>query len=290
MLTPTRIVGINTGKSHHGLLSLWDLMETFKPLADRMRRLGAVLNQLRNSGAADDLGTLERREFEQSLEGIENELLKFDLDAARDALEILQKELLKSGTHWPATLVYQFAPLVEAMIGQLGRRYYVPVIPEVADFYERPESKFPLCMVMFPSAADDIKEACRCFALERYTACVFHAMGILQVGLYALADEFQVRFSFKIELAEWENVIAKIASEIKKKGDLPKSDQKDADLKFYSELAVQFRYFKDAWRNHVAHLREEYDCDQAHSILIHVRDFMEQAAVRLKEMPKPEAS
>lgn len=37
---------------------------------------------------------------------------------------------------------------------------------------------------------------------------------------------------------------------------------------------MQFRYFKDAWRNHVCHLREKYNHDQALTILMQVKDFM----------------
>ncbi len=220
----------------------------------------------------------------KSLEGIEEELKKFELDAALDRLDKDGSDL-RSDYQSVIFTTEKLNALIDAMLGQLRRRYYIAIPPDVADFYEKPESKFPLSLVMFPSSSSDIKEACRCFALERYTACVFHAMGILQVGLYALADECKVAFPFKIELADWENVIAGIESKIKAMNGLPKSNQKDADLKFYSSLATQFRYFKNAWRNHVAHLREEYDKDQAHSILIHVRDFMELAGTRLKEIP-----
>jgi hypothetical protein len=37
---------------------------------------------------------------------------------------------------------------------------------------------------------------------------------------------------------------------------------------------MQFRYFKDAWRNHVDHGREHYDEHQADTILTHTIDFM----------------
>jgi hypothetical protein len=140
------------------------------------------------------------------------------------------------------------------MIGQLARRYYVYAPVEAADFYTDPLSKFPRSLFLFPSIKTDVEEACRCYALQRYTASVFHSMGILQIGLYALAQETGVSWPFKIELAEWETVIAQIESKIKKMRELPRSDKKDEDLTFYSNLAVQFRYFKEAWRNHVAHL------------------------------------
>ena len=82
-------------------------------------------------------------------------------------------------------------------------------------------------------------------------------------------------------------MIDNIESKISDLRSLPKGQAKDDLLTFYSEGAVQFRYFKDAWRNHVAHLREEYDRDQARSILTHTCDFMEHLAKNLREIPIP---
>ena len=174
---------------------------------------------------------------------------------------------------------------------------YVP--PEDAELYKNPKEVFAKVIDVnaFPSAARDAIEACRCYALERYTACVFHCMGILQYGLYALAKELNVDLGFELNLAEWcfiieghngklgiEGKIGNLREELKH---LPKGSEKDERIQFYSETAKQFRYFKDAWRNHVAHLREEYDKDQAHRVLIHTRDFMEQLSERVKEIPVP---
>jgi len=42
----------------------------------------------------------------------------------------------------------------------------------------------------------------------------------------------------------------------------------------YAQAATQFFYFKNAWRNHVAHARDIYDNEQAELIFNHVGDFM----------------
>jgi hypothetical protein len=112
-------------------------------------------------------------------------------------------------------------------------------------------------------------------------------MGIAQTGLHTLAKELGVTFNYSIDLAEWNSVIAKIEEKIKPMREGARTDEKDDKLSFYSECAAQFRYFKDAWRNHVCHLREVYDRDQAHSILLHVRDFMEKLSTRVKETYMP---
>jgi hypothetical protein len=55
-------------------------------------------------------------------------------------------------------------------------------------------------------------------------------------------------------------------------------------LKFYSQAGIEFRYFKDAWRNRVAHARADYDKYQALGIISHVHDFMTQLSTRLSEI------
>jgi hypothetical protein len=163
---------------------------------------------------------------------------------------------------------------------ELRRRVFLYVSPEDLSFYKTPEAFFPFTIKAYPNSRYDVAEAGRCFALGCYTASVYHAMGVVQAGLHALATDLGVKFSYSIDLAEWGSVIGKIEDEIKPFREGPRTDEKDRKLSFYSGCASQFRYFKDAWRNHVAHMREEYDRDQAHSILLHVRDFMERMSQR----------
>jgi hypothetical protein len=64
----------------------------------------------------------------------------------------------------------------------------------------------------------------------------------------------------------------------------PAAARKQAKLAtFYSEAAKEFTYFKDAWRNHVAHGRAQYGEHDAAKVMSHVRDFMTLLATRLKE-------
>ena len=79
-------------------------------------------------------------------------------------------------------------------------------------------------------------------------------------------------------------VIQNIESEVGKlEKKIPRGEQKPEILTAYSHAALEFRYFKDAWRNHVAHARGHYDEHQALSIVSHVREFMTQLSTRLSE-------
>ena len=135
----------------------------------------------------------------------------------------------------------------------------------------------------FSSAAKDIKDAGNCYANSNYTASVFHLMRTLEIALHVLAKSLNITFPAAIELGNWKNRIDKIDAAIKALEQLPKSAQKSEDLQFYSEAAKEFRYFKDAWRNHVAHSRQDYDVHDASKIMEHVKDFMQHLATRLQE-------
>jgi hypothetical protein len=54
-------------------------------------------------------------------------------------------------------------------------------------------------------------------------------------------------------------------------------------MQFLSEAAKEFFYFKDGWRNYVAHGRAAYDEHQALGVLEHTRSFMNHLATRLSE-------
>jgi hypothetical protein len=125
-----------------------------------------------------------------------------------------------------------------------------------------------------PESTHEISEAAKSYALGRNTASVFHLMRVLEKGLKSLADKLVVPFTVPFEYQNWQNVIEQIESRIKDLEKQKAGQQKTEDLKAYSEAAKQFRYFKDAWRNHVAHSRETYGPEQALSIRRHVGEFM----------------
>ncbi len=118
-------------------------------------------------------------------------------------------------------------------------------------------------------------------------------MMVLEAGLPALACRLKV--SFKPDKATWGNLIRdikiKIDNEVNARAQPPKGSKPVSQAaamrraKFLSgcqEAVMQFGYFKDIWRNHIAHGRANYDENDARKALNHVRDFMEILATKLK--------
>jgi hypothetical protein len=155
---------------------------------------------------------------------------------------------------------------------ELSAGLHLEVNSRYRDFCMRPGHDWLGVSDAFPDAHIDIHQASQCIALERFTAAVFHLMRTLEHGLRDIAAQFGISFTDRT----WYPIIRDIEAEIAKRKRDPKglSDAEKADLAFYSDIAVEFKYFKDAWRNHVSHAKSTYDAGQAEAIYVHVRDFM----------------
>ena len=174
--------------------------------------------------------------------------------------------------------------LSERLSDEFASILFLSVRPELAAYYDKVNLFGDSVAANFPSAAFDIEEAGKCLALGRGTACVFHLMRVLEVGLYAMAKQFNVTPE-----ENWHNAIEQIQSEVNrlaKTSTGSKSPWKKAwkdRVEFYSEAAVQFMYIKEAWRNRGAHAGKVYTLEKARSIFNHVCELMKHLATRLAE-------
>ncbi len=134
----------------------------------------------------------------------------------------------------------------------------------------------------FPSAIYDIEEAGKCLALDRYTACVFHLMRVLEIALRALAKKLNDETVDPERNPSWERILNRIRCEMNK-------DKKDrspewlADEEFLVEAAAHLQTVKNAWRNPTVHPQNSYTVDEAGEIFQSVKAFMKHVAPRLEE-------
>ena len=131
----------------------------------------------------------------------------------------------------------------------------------------------------FPTSLKELQRAGNCYSIGESTACVFHSMRALEPGLNSLAKRFDVSYAHE----NWQIVIQSIEAEIRKMGNQPKSPEKIEDEKFFGGAASHLYFVKNAWRNHVAHTRENYNDTEALKIMRHTVQFIESLCPRLKE-------
>jgi hypothetical protein len=159
---------------------------------------------------------------------------------------------------------------------------FLAVASSRASYYESTEPLFGKEVAdAFPSTAYDVAEAGKCYALYRSTACVFHLMRVVEIGLRVFAD----RFGVKSDRQNWQNIIEGIEKAVRNIGTDPAtrpSNWKDQQ-EFFSGAATHFMFIKDAWRNYVTHGRDKSTEEEAEKILGNVRGFMQRLAIRLHE-------
>lgn len=124
----------------------------------------------------------------------------------------------------------------------------------------------------FPGAYDELISSRHSYALSLEQASVFHAMRALEIGLNSLATYLAI----PIVKPDWHHIIKDIETKVK---EINNSQEKltgalRAQRQLLADAATNFRYFKDAWRNHVMHVHGKYTEREAKKIMESVANFM----------------
>lgn len=204
-------------------------------------------------------------------------LLASDLDLPVTK-EILQEDLVNiPNTYNELTLI------IRTIKAELRSKLFLYIPSHAAKYYEYGDILSDAGKTAFPLAYAELKLSGNCFAMSLHTACVFHSMRAAEIGVRALGRDLKVSFSSSIDHAGWHSILDQIDLKIRDMKNLSKGQGKKEDLEFYSTSASQFRYFKDAWRNQVAHARADFTEDESIKVLDHTRDFFEALSKRLIE-------
>jgi len=132
----------------------------------------------------------------------------------------------------------------------------------------------------FASAWRDIEGAGRCVAFDCGTACVFHLMRVMEVGLRALGSSLNNPDLDPKRNPTWETILRKSDDELRK----PLKDRSPewrSDDGFFSTATANLRAVKDAWRNPTLHVERDYTPSDAEDVWTAVRAFMRYLAKKL---------
>jgi predicted RNA-binding protein with RPS1 domain len=267
----------------HFLWSLADMLKAFKvtKFDNLLRRFRALESSLQKEMEKRGARAYLKADGEQSIyspQDIEDLIDDIPSILVSDSVQRLGIEATDTITGGVLQEIYfLIRALREGVEAEAESRLFL-YVPSNNEVYLRNRALFGDAVNdVFSGAASDIENAGTCYALEVYTACVFHLMRVVEQGLRALAETLSIGF----EVESWGRVIDQIEAAIKAIDQEPKSPDKIEKQLFYSEAAAQFRYFKNAWRNHAMHAKQTYDEDQAKKIMANVREFMVYLATTL---------
>lgn len=273
---------------HPGRLwSLWDIMNRF-----RAATMGAVFGQLsRAATMIEMMGAVgmtedhiaDRSVIREALEGVDTSLAELPLSRViRSQFERLTQSVAVAGGPELAILVRELCNNLEV---ELSSAWFLMIPADRREYYQQSRAAFgEEVQQNFTEASSDIAAASRCFALDEWTACVFHLMRVLEHGLRKLATTVGLPPE-AMQHENWKNIIDQVEKKIREMEELPKTPEKIARIQILSEAAIQFRYFKDAWRNHVSHAHATYDNHAGPMVWIHVRAFMQSMASPALTLP-----
>lgn len=191
----------------------------------------------------------------------------------------------KTGMTWQE-LQNELNFLRQCIEADLEKRSFVLIQPPKDHAFLSIKAEWGMVWERFKGARYDSEQAVGCYALDFYTACIFHLMRVAELGLRGLARRMKVKLpkKKKLEWAQWQEILkvmndntAKISIEMKA------GPRKDELLEFYRGCLGSFYGFKDEYRNQTMHPRKQYDQFGAERALVQVKDFMNKLALRIDE-------
>ena len=270
---------------------LWSLLDMLKPWAHRFGELMSCVldceHTLSAMADAAELPSTQQIYIRHYLNELYVYTTELELDRGGQLLGLLgsldpsiQEQIKGFPIPKAGDIRIRLTTFRQSLDRELRRRSFLFVPDAKAAFYEQTDLFGPQVSERFSRAAQDIKEAGTCIALDRPTAAVFHLMCVLEVGI----DRLSHALGLPYKQAAWHTILNDIEKRVNALGPQDGSDWR-ADKEFYSQAVVEFRFFKDAWRNHVAHGRARYNEGEARNIFEHIRSFMEWLSGRLSERP-----
>ena len=207
----------------------------------------------------------------------------------RNSCEQIEFDLAIKGADWALKELAQEGitnAQHAAIIGELERRvtdelssnlfFHVPMgrakyYPSKDETYETKPLLSAAALKKFPRSTEDMEEAGKCFALGRYTACVFHLMRVMERGVQRLGKKLKV--TIPVEEKDWGKISTHVNGALNR---LPNSTVQEKRIHArYTKAAVYLDNVRESWRNPTMHPKETYTDEEAEDCLRFVKQYME---------------
>jgi hypothetical protein len=262
------------GEMPNGLISLRAMMEKYK--ARGWLSIGGYLSHMEYlSGEKgpneEDLEILGYVKSECQTLGLTLSVLSADRMVTQ-----LQATLPPTNTEFSRMV----AELRRRILDETSSVLFLQVPARDAPFYEGQQLFGEEVEACFPSVSLEISEAGKCLALGRNTACVFHLMRVIEVGLRTLASALRIRM--KRSQPTWNDLIVAVQNRIKPTQ--PKRNLWQKHEVFVAGVATYMGDISRAWRNPLVHkVSVFYSEEDARDIFQSVGAFMCHLATKLDE-------
>jgi hypothetical protein len=272
-------------------VSLWDIVNQFDvtQLVLGIQNLGMVEAQL---ATMVKMGGGNRRiddeRFERlisSIQFVRKVCVQSDFMELAQKLDLAMRNIQNPLDTDVSTIRAELRSVTDAFLTEGAKRRFLEVKPDRVAYLDQDALFGPEVNTAFPSAIPDIRKSGNCLAAECSDAAVFHLMHVAEYGLRALATDRQIALpkGAVLDLATWEDIIRKLEVAEQAIQGYPKTLAREEQYGFYHGAMMEFKRFKNVFRNRIMHTRDEYDRDEAHSAFVHVKAFMNILASKISE-------
>ncbi len=249
----------------YALVSLWDMRYFYaEPVLHLTKIFTDVENDLARAPNLNIPLSGNRQTYLDLLDMVQRECERINLTVAlvyiRDSR---YRVTLDTCTY--AFIKEIFQGIRDRMREEMSTRTFLHIDPENIKYFEAKELFGADVESKFHSIWFDVREAGKCLALDRWTACVFHLMRVMEGGLRVVAKKLGIDLTAN---RSWDAMLKKIKSEAEELH--PRDEWTD----FYAEVVAKGYAVKDAWRNPAMHVGEKYTQEEADDIFRAVRGFM----------------
>jgi hypothetical protein len=152
--------------------------------------------------------------------------------------------------------------LVSRIQDELKQQFFFHLSQSDVRFYVENEPFGSQVSKKFDKAIEDIAEAAKCVALQRPTACVFHLMRVLELGVQTLGRKMKINIDPKKET--WHQIILHVNKAVEAMASKTSAERKRKSS--YAEAASHLQSARLAWRNEVMHPKQTYTRQEAFDI------------------------
>lgn len=271
-----------------GFWGLWDLIETYGSLASNTVDVLIMAERFWEDTKPDppnnllalrgtDLPNPDRLEMARSvskaaISGTRSLATKMNWP---DLLPEVQR--LEGKLKWSTdsqVIARDFHHLVNSVRDRLSTEYFFHVERTDVALYGK-ETAFGVAVAKkFNKATEDIEEAGKCLALQQPTACVFHLMRVMEIGVRGLGRKLKVQINVEIE--NWYQIMDHVDGAIRK---LPAQTEPQRKRKAkLGAASANLNAVRIATRNEVMHPKQTYTQEQARDVYNATRAFMDHLA------------
>lgn len=228
-----------------------------------------VLKEPTNDSVGEELSEDVLKDLHGTLDLLRRHCINLEFNTSVALLGDSIKQLPK--THRELELI------IIAVSSELKNETFLTIPRERAVYWENPNLISEAIKEYYPKIVKEMTEAGSCYACGLYTASVFHMMRAVEVGLHQVSEALQIS---NIGVEQQGIIISKIEKAVSDLKELPKGQKKSEQQQFFSEVLIDFRLFKDAYRNYCSHSKVFYTEKQSQKVIKAVFDFFEKISTK----------